>query len=349
VVGERGRLDALRDLVSARSFALGLLWGALAVVASPLPARLLRRPTADVGGLAFAFATYIGVRAASPAGDAPLAIALALILLALGGSAINRLELRLSPRIPRASFAAAVALGPGALALALAIPVRHPLWVPFAVVVTTPIVGGLLHDFDRAHGVTAAPFLLLLIASVGAYLSVANTQMTFVMCGVAAPLALLSFPQPLAALGSAGSAAIGGAWCWVVVVSGRGNPATVVGGLAVLGLLLGEPVARCLRRVLTNWAPGVRRAPQHPGSRVRAGRPDHWFLIVASAAVCQTGLMLYAARVSAVEHTAGMALASLAPVFVIMSLVATEIIPDVAARARSHSYRVPVIRRRVRT
>jgi hypothetical protein len=338
-------LDALGDLVTARAFALGLLWGGLAVLLSPFPARLTRRTTADMGGLAFAFAGYIGVRAWGGTGAAPLSIACALALLAIGGNTVDHVELRLSAELPRAAVAPLVALAPGALALAVAVPVRHPLWVPFVVFVSTVIVGGLLHDFDRAHGASVAPFLLLLISVVGAYLTVPDTRMLVVLCGVAVPLALLSFPQPLAGLGPAGSAAIAGLFCWVVTVSARTDEAAVVGGLATLGLLIAEPVGRRFRKAFTTNAAKTLTRGMRRRSHTRRSA-DRWTIVVLTAAVCQIGLILYAARVVGVEDTAAMATLALAPAAVATAFVVADIVPTNEPRTRSHSYGHARTRRR---
>lgn len=337
-------MDALGDLVTARAFALGLLWGGLAVLLSPFPARLTRRTTADMGGLAFALAGYIGVRAWGGTGAAPLSIACALALLAIGGNTVDHVELRLPSDLPRAGVAPLIALAPGALALAVAVPVRHPLWVPFVIFVATVIVGGLLHDFDRAHGAQAAPFLLLLISVVGAYLVVPDTRMLVVLCGVAVPLALLSFPQPLAGFGPSGSAAIAGLFCWVVTVSGREHESAVVAGLAALGLLIAEPVGRRFRKTFTtNAAKTLRRGLRRSHSRRPAER---WTVVALSAAICQIALILYAARVVGAEQTAVMATLALAPAAVATAFLVAEIVPTNEPRARSHSYRPVRSRRR---
>jgi hypothetical protein len=339
-------VDALGQLMSAREFAIGLLWGALAVVVSPSPARVFRRRTSDMGGLAFAFATYLAVRVVGPARIAPISVAGALIVLAVGGCAIDSVDLRLPMRLRRSSLAAVIALTPGALALAVAVPGRQSLWLPVVVFVATLIVGALLHDFNRVHGATGAPFLLLMISSLGVYFTVPRTHMALVMCGVAVPVALLSFPQPLAAFGSAGSAAVAGAFCWISAASGRESSATVIAALGALGLLLGEPISRRVHNLVrANSDPLVQRRPQRADTSAANRRPDRWLLVATAAAICQVAVVLYIARIAAVENTALMALVSLGPPFLMLALLGTEIVPRTSPSGGSHSGRVGTVRR----
>jgi hypothetical protein len=319
-------LDALGDLVSARGFALGLLWGGLAVLVSPPLARFARRSLVDTGGLAFACAAFLAMHGWGGRIAAPWSVAFALVLLALGGAGIKQLELRVPARLPRTIVASGLALLPGAIALAIAVPVDRPAWVPWTIMGSTIAVGTLLHDFDRAHSVRAAPFLLLMISVVGAYLTVPSTSQMLVLLGVSVPLALLSFPQPLATFGPAGSTAIAGVYCWIAVVEARTSPGAVVGALGALALLIAEPIGRRFRRTVTSERARRRRRSRSRQFAKRYG--EKWWVIVATAGVCQLALALYASRIAGLEGSAFMAILALAPALTVAVFTVAEVIPS---------------------
>jgi hypothetical protein len=86
-----------------------------------------------------------------------------------------------------------------------------------------------------------------------------------VVLGAALPPALLGWPGPLArgglvALGPAGSLAGAALVVWVVATDGAARPGSMVGGLACLGVLAVEPVARRL----AGRGPGGRPLPPLP-------------------------------------------------------------------------------------
>jgi hypothetical protein len=331
-------LDALGDVLSARSFALGLLWGGLAVLLSPPLARFTRRNLVDMGGLAFGLAAFLALRGWGGSAVAPWGTAVALAVLVAGGHAINHLELRMSARVPRAAIAPLLALAPGAVLLAITVPIKDPAWVPYAIAFTVPVVGGLLHDFDRVHSARSAPFLLLFISVLGAYLTVPSTDLMLVLLGVSVTLALLSFPQPLASFGPAGSAAVAGVFCWIAVVEAGSQPGSAVGAIGALGLMLAEPIGRRFRKKLTGTGKTSHRRRRR--TRDLAARfGDKWIMVVGTSAVCQLALALYASRVAGLEQTVFMALLSLTPALTVAVFAVAEIVPAEEAEPRRRSHR----------
>jgi hypothetical protein len=110
--------------------------------------------------------------------------------------------------------------------------------------------GALPADFDRrrADGL-ALPLWAVTVAGVWA--TVPDVESAVVVLGAALPPALLGWPGPLArsglvSLGVAGSLAGAALLVWVVATDGAGRPGSMVGGLACLGVLGVEPLARRL-------------------------------------------------------------------------------------------------------
>jgi hypothetical protein len=106
--------------------------------------------------------------------------------------------------------------------------------------------GWLLADLDaRWRGRGLGP--VLLAGSVaGVYATVPDTEQALAAVGVAVPLALLAWPWPLTSLGRVGAYLAAGVLLWVVAAGGATRGSAIVGGVACLGLLVVEPLARLL-------------------------------------------------------------------------------------------------------
>jgi hypothetical protein len=146
---------------------------------------------------------------------------------------------------------APAAAGVGALAAAGVVPAGREAGLAPAVAVAAVIAAGaLLADFDRCRDDgLALPLWAVTVAGVWA--TVPDVEVAVVVLGAALPPALLGWPSPVArsglvSLGPAGSLAVAGLLVWVVATDGAGRPGSMVGGLACLGVLAVEPVARRL-------------------------------------------------------------------------------------------------------
>ena len=196
--------------------------------------------------------------------------------------------------VPVAGLLFAVALAAG-IQLTLGLPgepVPGPVLGLLAVAAAVG-VAALLADFDARWRHRGLGPVLLTISLLGVYATVPDTEMALVAMGAALPLSLLGWPWPLAAWGRAGAWMAAGSLLWVVAFGGVGRGSAVVGGIACLGLLAVEPIARRLhpgRRSVLSRLPGgplgalVAAAVQLPlvyvASRVAGTRPS-----VAAAAV----------------------------------------------------------------
>jgi hypothetical protein len=142
--------------------------------------------------------------------------------------------------------AAGIALTTGRPA-SLALPVPVP-----ALAVAAGAVGLALADFDRRwrrHGLVPP---LLAVAAAGAWAAVPDVETALVVLGVTVPMTLLGWPSPLVrsgqppSLGVAGALGVAALFAWMVAAGAAGRPGAAVGGLACLGVLVAEPVARRL-------------------------------------------------------------------------------------------------------
>ena len=160
-------------------------------------------------------------------------------------------------RAPRGSVAATLAGLAPAVAGAAALVATGALaagWeaglAPAVAGAAAVAAGALLTDFDRRRRDGLA-WPLLAVSVAGVWATVPDVEAAVVALGAALPPALLGWPSPLArsglvALGLAGSLASAGLLVWVVATGGAGRPGSMVGGLACLGVLGVEPVARRL-------------------------------------------------------------------------------------------------------
>jgi hypothetical protein len=146
---------------------------------------------------------------------------------------------------------APAAAGVGALAATGAVPASPEMGLSPAVAVAVAVAAGaLLADFDlrRRDGLALS---LLAVSMAGVWATVPDVESALVVLGAALPPALLGWPSPLArsglvSLGVAGALASAGLLVWVVATDGAGRPGSMVGGLACLGVLGVEPLARRL-------------------------------------------------------------------------------------------------------
>jgi hypothetical protein len=324
VAADVAPVELFHTVVSSKAFAIGLLYGALAYLATGVIAALRRR-TREGGGIAFAGAAFLAMRDVYSAKAAPMSFALALALLAVGGHIAQRAQPRVWARWYVNFGRRAVALVPGAVVLIAAFPVDTPAWLRFAAGGGAAIAGVLVSDFDAVQGPRGAPFLFLALGALAVYFTVPDTELPLVMLGVAAPIALLSFPQPLRRLGPAGATAAIGVFAWVVVIGGRGRGGSIVAGIAALGLLLVEPIGR--RIPVSNVALGKRRR--------RQPRTEQWLFIIGVAAIAQVALGAFCATISGRENDAGLAALMTAPALVLLGAASPYLLPS-AVRARAH-------------
>jgi hypothetical protein len=146
---------------------------------------------------------------------------------------------------------APAAAGVGALAATGAVPAsRETGLTPIMAGAAAVAAGALLADFDRRRRDGLA-MPLLAVSLAGVWATVPDVESAVVVLGAALPPALLGWPSPLArnglvSLGAAGALAAAGLLVWVVATDGAGRPGSVVGGLACLGVLGVEPLARRL-------------------------------------------------------------------------------------------------------
>jgi hypothetical protein len=173
----------------------------------------------------------------------------------------------------------------------------------------------MLADFDDRWGGRGLGPVLVLVSAVGVYATVPDTEQAMAALGAAIPLAVLGWPWPLATLGRAGAYALAGIILWVVGAGGAGRGSSVVGGVACLGLLAVEPLARRL----------------HPGRRSVLDRLPDGHRGVAVAVVAQAGLVYVAARVAGLRSTVEQA-----GVIVLVELTAAVVFARLAAGGSSH-------------
>jgi hypothetical protein len=160
---------------------------------------------------------------------------------------------------------ALAAAGAAGIAATGATPVAPALSWP-GMAVAAVLAGAVLAGFDRRwRGRGLAPPLLA-ISAAGVYACVPDVEGALVVLGVTLPMTLLGWPWPPGlprrtdgaghvdaataaqppSLGVGGALAVAGLLVWSVATGGAGRPGSVVGGLACLGLLAAEPLARLL-------------------------------------------------------------------------------------------------------
>lgn len=148
----------------------------------------------------------------------------------------------LAMRVMRASDAiVALASTPGAIWLAVSTEVGQLSWIRVAFAMT-PLVGYMMSDFEKRNSGLGLGVIFFSIASIGVFLSVPDTEWVLVLIAASIPLTFLAWPKAQASLGVAGCYAAFAVYLTVAAEGGAPRPASIVGSLACLGLLLMEPI-----------------------------------------------------------------------------------------------------------
>ena len=125
-------------------------------------------------------------------------------------------------------------------------------WFLWFSVVAIILAAPLVASFDGRYRETGLSIPLFGIAALGVFLTVPDTEGAMVLLGVAGIAGFLGWPRPVATLGPAGSYAVVGLYMFVAAGGALGRPASIIGSVAVLGLLLIIPITIRLRSI--GWA-----------------------------------------------------------------------------------------------
>lgn len=249
------------DALQVPEFSAGLRPGLLALglgAAGGVIWRIVRGRPLPAGGLLLVAGALWGLRAAA---GLPPGLLEGLVALAGAGLAARVL--------PRPGLSGSILALPGAWMLASAGDFGEIGWLRAVVVAAASAGGALVADFDRRHEETGLPPVLFAVTVAGVYFVLPDTEHASVLLGASLPLLLLGRPRALAGLGSAGAYAATGLVVWTVAADGAARPAAIVGGVACLGLLVIEPLARTIR-------------PRGSSLLIGFGRPGPSFAVAAA-------------------------------------------------------------------
>ena len=234
--------DETIQLLTSSEAGTGYLVGVVALLAVALWSVVSRR-TVPAAGAAIAAA---GAVALDRVYDAPTELIVGLALLFLAG--LVPLE---------SDLVVAVLAIPGAAALGLYFVDSGQPELIVLVVAATVLLGPLVGRFDQGQRNGDAT-LLLVISYLGVLVIVPDTDLAIVIAAAALPLALAGPPLQLAHLGRGGALAATGLLMWTVATGGSARTSALVAGVAALGILIADPLARLVRDVAPT--PPVARA-----------------------------------------------------------------------------------------
>jgi hypothetical protein len=170
-----------------------------------------------------------------------------LLVVGLAALAAGAWATRRGPFLLRSAAAA-----PGAVLVALSLPDPVPTWAGCLAVAAIVPLDPVIERFDTRAPRLAAPFLL--VAAVGIYVCVPETNAARALLGGFGVAALLAgFPR-LGPLPGAASAA-GGLLVWTAAAEGFPRPGSVVGAVACVGTVVFAP-ALVAARGATRWLIG---------------------------------------------------------------------------------------------
>lgn len=183
-------------------------------------------------------------------------------------------------------------------------------WVRPLVLVAVALGGVLAATADHEWR-ESSPTLLLLAGSIaGVYATAPDTEESVALLAVVALLMLLGWPVAIVRLGRAGAGASVAVVVWAAAFDGRGRPASIVGGIAGLGLLVALPVGRQL----------AGRRPHHVG-------PASPATAVVAVVAAQAVVVLVASRVAGLRSDATVAGAISAATLLAAVVVSAVLVP----------------------
>lgn len=240
-------MSDLIDLFGTGFFRTGLRFGLIALGLAWLAfLAMRRRRLLPIGGLLIAAATFGALLWL----EEPVAGEIWPLLLIAAGSSVNRI----APTTPQ--WVTPLAVVPGAAWLAVSTTTTDFLWVRLALVAVIPVGGYLIADFEKRYDGMGLGVVFYALAALGVFASVPDTEWARVLIAVAVPMVFAAWPRVAVSLGEEGGYLAVATLLLVTAQGGGPRPASMVGGMACLGLLLIEPVAVALRPRLfrlTTW------------------------------------------------------------------------------------------------
>ena len=145
------------------------------------------------------------------------------------------------------AWAQALSAVPGATWLGIGTEVTELFWVRVLFVVVIPAAGFLINDFELRHDVLGIGVIYFSLAVLGVFGAVPDTEWAVALVAVAFPVTLLAWPRVAGSFGPLGSFIAVAVLVWVTAQGGEPRPASILGGIACLGLLLLEPIVIAIR------------------------------------------------------------------------------------------------------
>jgi hypothetical protein len=310
----------LSEIIDRPEFRAGLRWGigltVLVAIAGAISTWFFRRPVPGAG-LVVVIALANGIQHSD---GLPTNVTRGLVYLAFAGLSAEVL----ASLWPPLAFTGAVFAIPGASMLTSSSGLPDVGWVAPLIVVTVVVGGTLVADFDRRHQARGWSVVMFAVSVVGVYFTVPDTERALVLLGATLPIVLLGWPFALASLGTVGAYPAVGALAWITAVDGRGRPASIVGGVACLGLFVAEPIAHALKF----------------GAKTIFDTIPRRFWAAIPVAAAHLVLVFVASRVAGLRTSVGEAVI-IAAVDLVVGVAAVVIASDqLAPPARPRSHRV---------
>jgi hypothetical protein len=246
----------LTQLLDTEFFQIGLRFGVLALIVGWALVLILRTRVRilHIGGILIA----AGVSATLVALDEGFIREIFGLALIAAGAGLARALKAPEWVIPLAAV-------PGAAWIAFTTNATNFLWVRIALLVLIPVCGYLITDFENRYRKMGLGMIFYTLAALGVFVAVPDTEWARVLIAVAVPVVFLAWPHVRVSLGVEGAYV---ATAVLILVSGQGGeprPASIVGSIACLGLLVLEPIAFAMSPSIVaittamrqNWAGAV--------------------------------------------------------------------------------------------
>lgn len=227
-------MSDLTQLLDTEFFQVGLRFGVLALLVGGILVLVLRTrvPILPIGGLLVGAA----VSASMVVLDEGFVREILGLGLIVGGAALAR-------ALKGPAWVIPASVIPGAAWIAATTSATNLVWVRVAIVVLVPVCGYLITDFEMRYRRMGLGVIFYGLAALGVFVAVPDTEWARVLIAGAVPVVFLAWPRVGISLGTEGAYVAIAVLILVSAQGGEPRPASIVGSIACLGLLVLEPIA----------------------------------------------------------------------------------------------------------
>lgn len=222
------------ELLLLPEFLAGLGWGFIGL--GVLAVASQKRPLTPIWGIV---ATGAALVASVPIVGQRLALALGLVIVALGGELTRRSQ-----------PAGVLVVAAGAFVVALGSGIDTVWWIHAGSLLFIISAGWMIERVDDHAGQSGIPVLMAAGTVFGVWATVPDTEVARILMGAVTATIIAGWPLRKARIGAGGAYAIAALLAWAVAIGGEARAGSIIGGWATVGAFTAALLGSSVRRIL---------------------------------------------------------------------------------------------------